>query len=79
MAGGPRPLRRADLLARLGRFGIETRQGRGSHIVLIRPVAPGGARGPTYPVSCHTPGAGVSVHIVRAILRRFGIPEEDFW
>ena len=47
--------------------------------MLLRPRTPGGMQGPIYPVSCHSPGAEVSVHIVRAILRRFGIPEEEFW
>lgn len=79
MSRGAHPLRCSELLTRLKRFGIETRPGRGSHIILIRPREPGSHKGPVYPVSCHNPGAEVSVHIIRAILRRFGISEEEFW
>ncbi|MBI4011770.1 MAG: type II toxin-antitoxin system HicA family toxin [Candidatus Rokubacteria bacterium] len=67
------------MLTRLRRFGIETRPGKGSHIILIRPHTPGGMRGLTYPVSCHRPGAEVSGPVIRAILRRFEISEDDFW
>lgn len=79
MGEGQHPLSCRELLRRLSRFGIITRPGKGSHIILIRPTTPDGTTGPIYPVSCHRPSAEVSVHIIRAILRRFDIPEAEFW
>jgi HicA toxin of bacterial toxin-antitoxin, len=80
VAGGEKRLRCRDLLGRLKKYGIvEARKQHGSHIILLKPEAPGSTKGPTYPIPCHNMGSEVSPRIVRAALRRFGIDEETFW
>ena len=77
-AGHPR-LRCQTFLTRLSKFGIVEARQRGSHIILLKPLSPGSKKGPTYPVPCHKPTEEVSPYILRSVLRRFGISEDDFW
>lgn len=79
MARGEKRLRCSDLLGRLKKYGIVQVRQHGSHIVLLKPDAPGSTKGPTFPIPCHNMGSEVSPHIVRAALRRFEINEEMFW
>lgn len=75
------PLRYRELLNRLKPFGIVERisRGKGSHRILLKPVKPGSMKGATYPVNYHGPRTEISVPMIKAILRKFGIPEEGFW
>lgn len=79
MAEGEKRLRCRALLHRLAAFGIIQARQRGSHIVLLKPAAPGSTKGPTYPVACHDPNTEISVAVIKAILRKFDIPEDRFW
>lgn len=78
-AAGKRRLRCQTLITKLKKFGvIEVRQ-RGSHILLLLPEKPGSDKGPTYPLACHKRTVEVSIHVIEATLRKFGIDEEKFW
>jgi predicted RNA binding protein YcfA (HicA-like mRNA interferase family) len=79
MAAGHRRLRCQPLLSRLATFGVLEVRRRGSHVIVLKPDAPGLKKGPTYPFPCSKPTAEVSQHIIRAMLRHFGISEMDFW
>ena len=79
MAEGEKRLRCRALLHRLAAFGVIQARQRGSHIVLLKPTTPGGTKGATYPVACHDPNHEISVQVIRAILRKFEIPEDGFW
>lgn len=67
-----------EVLARLAKHGIVIARQRGSHIILVKPETPGSTKGPTYPLPCHNMGDDVNPHILRAVLRRFGIDEAKF-
>ena len=75
------PLKYQELLKRLKPFGIvvRIRRGKGSHRVLLKPVEPGSTKGPTYAVNYHGPRTEISVPMIKAILRKFEIPEQEFW
>ena len=80
MAEGERRLRCQDLLTRLGKLGVIQVRQKGSHILLLKPDPPNQRKkGPTYPIPCHRPTEEVNPHIVRSLLRRFGIDATTFW
>jgi predicted RNA binding protein YcfA (HicA-like mRNA interferase family) len=79
VAEGEKRLRCQQLLHRLAKLGIDPVRQKGSHIILLKPEQPGSDKGPTYPVPCQNPTAEVNPHIVRAMLRAFGISEAEFW
>lgn len=71
-----------ELLKRLKPYGIETlarKRGKGSELILLKPDAPGSKKGPIYPVKNHGPSTEITVPVINAILRRFGIDKKDFW
>lgn len=59
-----------------GRFSVDSRRGKGSHRMLVHPDV-GGQR-VTYPLAVHSEGATVSPVYVKAIRRRFALPEKFF-
>jgi len=75
------PVKLRKLLKRLGRHGVivAKNRGKGSEIILLKPVEPGSAKGPQYPIKNHGEGTEISVPVILALLRRFGIDEEEFW
>ena len=80
MSKGPLSLR--ELLKRLRPFDIKTltrKRGRGSEIILLKPVEKGSKKGPQYPVKNHGQGTVITVPVINAILRRFEIDKNDFW
>lgn len=80
MSKAPLPLKK--LLKILRRYGIETldrKRGKGSELILLKPNAPGSTKGPQYPIKNHGKGTEISVPVINAILRRFGIDKDDFW
>ena len=77
-----RPLKLRELLAKLKAYGIvvgDDKRGKGSEIILLKPVAPGSRRGPQYPIKNHGLGTEISIPVIRAVLRRFDIDEIEFW
>ena len=75
------PLKLRNLLNRLNKYGIKTIRGRGkgSEIILLKPVTPDSRKGPQYPIKCHGEGTEISVPVINAILRRFDIDKKEFW
>ena len=72
------PLRYRELIECLKGFGvIEIRSGRGSRRMLYKPDVEGLKQ--SYPIHVHSEHDEVDIHIIRAILRRFKIPEDEFW
>jgi len=79
VARGAKRLTCREALARLKKYGVVEARQSGSHIILLKPEAPGSTKGRTAPLPCHDQGSEVNPHILRAVLRRLGIGEEDFW
>jgi hypothetical protein len=79
MSKCPFPLR--ELLKRLKPYGIEAlfKRGKGSEIILLKPNQPGSRQGPQYPIKNHGPSTEISIPVIKALLRRFEILEDDFW
>ncbi len=78
----PKPMRLRELLKALKQFGVQqlpSSRGKGSEIILIKPVGDDPTKGPQIPVKDHGKRTEVSVPVIKTILRRFGIPEKDFW
>jgi hypothetical protein len=76
-----RPLTVRELLQRLQPYGIEalTGRGKGSETVLLLPDKPGSKRGPIYTIKSHGQGTELSIPVINAVLRRFGIQKDAFW
>jgi len=77
-----KPLRVRELLARLKPYGVKVlpkSRGKGSEIILIKPVGEDPAKGPQIPVKNHGEGTELSIPVIKSVLRRFGIPEDEFW
>lgn len=75
-------LKYRELLKRLKGFGVvemSLRRGKGSELILLKPVEAGSLKGPQYPIKCHGPGTEISIPVINAVLRRFGIDSETFW
>lgn len=82
MPSHPRPLKLREFLKRLGSFGVEqlpNSRGKGSEIILIRPITPGGRQGPQYPIKNHGLGTEIPKAVISAALRVLGIDQEEFW
>jgi hypothetical protein len=76
------PLKLRELLKKLKSYRITTlsrERGKGSEIILIKPDAPGSKQGPQYPIKNHGPNTEISIPVINAILRRFGIDAKEFW
>jgi hypothetical protein len=76
-----RPLKLRELLDRLKPYGkkVFPSRGKGSEIILLKPNPPGSKQGPQYPIKNHGMGTEISMPVIKALLRRFGINERDFW
>jgi hypothetical protein len=76
-----RPFQLRELLQRLRPYGIRVlaKRGKGSESILLKPIEPASRKGPQYPIKNHGPSTEISIPVIRAILRRFGIEENDFW
>lgn len=71
-----------ELLKRLKPYGVESmkpQRGKGSERILVKPHQKESKRGPQYPIKDHGPGTEITIPVIRAILRRFGIDEDEFW
>jgi hypothetical protein len=79
MSKHPFPLRK--LVSELREYGIVplSKRGKGSEIILLKPESPGSKKGPMFPVKNHGPSTEISIPVVDAILRRFGIDAKNFW
>lgn len=76
-----KPLPIKDFLRKLKRYGIEVlpKRDKGSEIILLKPDAPGSHRGPQYPIKNHGDSTEISIPVILAVLRRFGIDKDEFW
>jgi hypothetical protein len=76
-----RPLTVRELLQRLRPYGVEDLSGRGtgSETILLMPEKPGSKRGPIYSIKNHGQGTELTIPVINAILRRFGIDKDAFW
>jgi hypothetical protein len=79
MSKGPLSLR--ELLQRLKPFGVEilSDRGKGSEIILLKPIEAGSRKGPQYSVKNHGPSTEITTPVINSILRRFGIEKDAFW
>ena len=75
------PFKLRKLLAELKSYGIVSlkKRGKGSEVVLLKPIEPGSKKGPQYPIKDHGQGTEISIPVVNAALRRFEINETEFW
>ena len=75
------PLKYRDLLAKLKPYGIVPlkKRGKGSEVVLLKPEGPGAKRGPMITIKHHADSTEIYLPVVKAVLRRFGIDEDEFW
>jgi len=77
-----RPLKLRDLLAKLKPFGVvrfaDTR-GKGSEIILVKPVGADPTKGPQHSLKNHGLGTEISVPVILSILGRFEIDPNKFW
>lgn len=77
-----KPMRVRELLAALKPYGVHAlanSRGKGSEIVLIRPVGDDPTKGPQIPIKNHGDGTELSIPVIKSVLRRFDIPEKEFW
>jgi len=58
---------------------LTRKRGKGSEIILLKPTSPESKKGPQYPVKNHGRSTEISKPVIRAILRRFKIDENEFW
>jgi hypothetical protein len=75
-------LKLKELLERLKPYGVlplSNQRGKGSEIILMKPMEPGSRKGPQYPIKNHGMGTEISVPVINAALRRFGIDPKEFW
>jgi hypothetical protein len=76
-----RPLKYREFIKQLKPYGVIEiiPRGKGSERILLKPTIPGTMKGPFYPVKCHGLSTEIDVSVINAILRRFGIPKNEFW
>jgi len=76
-----RPFKLREFIARLKIFGVVSlkKRGKGSERILLKPKEPGSKKGPQYPIKDRGEGTEISIPVVNAALRRFGINEDEFW
>jgi hypothetical protein len=55
------------------------KRGKGSEIILIKPDPNDPRKGPQYPIKNHGMGTEIYIHVIKALLRRFEIKDDDFW
>jgi hypothetical protein len=76
-----RPYKIGELLKKLKLYGVVAlaKRGKGSEIILIKPISPGSKKGPQYPIKNHGKATEISVPVIIRILDRFNIDQNDFW
>ena len=76
-----KPLKLKDHIKKLKSYGIKVlpQRGKGSEIILHKPIKEGSSRGPQYPIKNHGDSTEISVPVILAVLRRFDIDGDDFW
>jgi len=76
-----KPLKLKELLKKLKDYGILSlpNRGKGSEIILHKPVDARSHKGPQYPIKNHGDSTEISIPVILAVLRRFDIDGEDFW
>ena len=76
-----RPFQLRELLQRLKPYGIVVlaKRGKGSESILLKPNEPESRKGAQYPIKNHGPSTEISIPVIQAILRRFGIDDNDLW
>ena len=77
-----KPMRLRDFLAELKKYGVKAlknSRGKGSEIILIKPSGEDPTKGPQIPIKNHGEGTELSIPVIRSVLRRFGISEDEFW
>lgn len=81
-----KPLKLRVFIRALKEFGVvccqskgKSNRGKGSEIILVKSVSEGSCKGPQYPIKNHGEGTEISIPVIRAALRQFGINEKDFW
>lgn len=74
-----KPLKVKELIKKLKFYGVVVmeKRGKGSELILLKPLKKGSKKGPQYPIKCHGMGDEVKIPVINAILRRFGI--DNFW
>lgn len=77
----PRPLKLSELLKRLKKFGIITKEGRGkgSERILFLPNSDDPDRGEIFTIKDHGPQTEIYGRTILAVLRRFNIDSDKFW
>lgn len=72
----PRRLKYRELVKKLKKYNIEVikARGKGSHRMLYQEVTKR-----NYPIKCHSENQEYSIAVVRAIARRFSIPEDKLF
>lgn len=56
---------------------VMEKRGKGSELILLRPIEKGSKQGPQYPIKSHGKQTEIPIPVINAILRRFKIT--DFW
>jgi len=77
-----RPLPLKDLLKKLKPYGIivmARKRGKGSELILLKPVSEGSKQGLQFPIKNHGKSTEIYIPVITALLRRFGIDPYDFW
>ena len=76
-----RPIKLRELLKKLKPYNVRvlSHRGKGSELILLIPDPPGSDKGPQYPIKNHGQGTEISIPVINAMLRHFGIPPTDFW
>lgn len=77
-----RRLKHRELLKLLKQFGVieDRSRGKGSERLLVEDRGfDGKYTGPQYPIKYHGDDTEYNVKLVDIILRRFKIPEDEFW
>jgi hypothetical protein len=75
-------LKLRELLERLEAYGItihDSQRGKGSETILVRPSEPGSRKGPQFTIKNHGMGIEITIPVINAALRRFGIEPKSFW
>jgi len=75
------PLKYRELIARLKSFGVVVaeKRGKGSEVILLRPIIPGSKQGPQIPIKHHGDNTEMKKGVINAVLRRFNIDPDEFW
>jgi len=77
-----KPLKLRVFINKLKPYGIKLfsrKRGKGSEVILVKPDAPGSRKGAQYPIKNHGEGTEISIPVINAVLRRFGIDKNNFW